>query len=109
MLRSLGLAVVLALGLCGSSVGSASAAVVQPGIAADIAQAADAAPAVTTPVWHYGRPHYRPYRPYYRPYRPYYRPYRYGYGPRCRWVSRRVWTPYGWRWVQRRVCRGRYY
>ncbi len=100
MLRSLGLAVVLALGLCGFSVGSASAAVVQPGIAADIAQATDAAPALTTPVWHYGRPHYRPYRPYYRP----------RYRPRCRWVSRRGWTPYGYRWVQRRVCRGpRYY
>ena len=103
MLRSLGLAVTLALGLIGASlsVGSASAAVVQPGIGADIAQAAEAAPGVTTPVWHYGRPHYRPYRPYYRPYRPYYR-YR---GPRCRWVSRRVWTRYGYRWVQRRVCR----
>jgi hypothetical protein len=103
MLRQFVFALLFAVGIGGAaSLPSAQAAVIQPGAATSLAQAA-AAPGVT-PVWHYGRPHYRPYR--YRPYRPYYRGY---YGPRCRVVRRRVWTEYGYRWVTRRVCRPRYY
>jgi hypothetical protein len=49
--------------------------------------------------------HHRAHRPYrYRPYRPYYaRPVH--AGPRCVVRSRQVWTPYGWTWQPRRVCR----
>jgi hypothetical protein len=99
MLRRLGLAVALALGLCGvaMSAGSASAAVVPSTAGSGIAEAAQAAPGIVTQSQYYRRPYYRPYhRPYYRPYR---------YGPRCRWVSRRVYGPYGYRYRRVRVCR----
>jgi hypothetical protein len=113
MLRRLALAAFFALGLSGAgAVSGAQAAVVPPGIAAGTAQAA-ASMAVTDVQYYYRRPYYRPYdRPYYR--RPYYyrQPYygrpRYGrpyYGRRCVWVQRRVWTQWGYRWVNRRVCR----
>jgi hypothetical protein len=101
MLRSFLFAMLLALGLGGVVVSGqpAQAAVVSPGAASTLG--AVAAPAVeVTPVWHYGRPHYR---------RGYRDGYRRGYRPRCRWVNRRVWTPYGYRWVQRRICTRRYY
>jgi hypothetical protein len=101
MLRRFALAALFALGLCGASATTgAEAAMAQPGTAAGTAQAAAASSAVTD-VQYYRRPYYRPYRPYYN--RPYYRrPY---YGRRCTWVRRRVWTQWGYRWVNRRVCR----
>jgi hypothetical protein len=29
--------------------------------------------------------------------------YGYGYG-HCRWVKRKIWTGYGWRWRRVRIC-----
>ena len=107
MLRRLALAAFFALGLCGAgTVSGAQAAVAQPGMAAGTAQAAAGSSAVTDVQYYDRRPYYR--RPYYRPDRPYYRPPNYRrpyYGRRCTWVQRRVWTQWGYRWVNRRVCR----
>jgi hypothetical protein len=119
MLRKFLVALVVALGFAGASLtlGSAQAAVVQPGAGGAIAQGAT--PSAATPAYYrrgYGYRRYGygyrgygyrgyGYRPYYRPYYGY-RPYTYGsyYGGGCRVVSRRVWTAYGYRWVRRRIC-----
>lgn len=83
MLRKFVLAATMALGLGGglAATQSADAAVLQPAGAAVAGTIGSAAPAIT-PVYYYG--------------------YRYHY--RCRWVSRRVYGYYGWRWVRKRVC-----
>ena|SRR4051812_26852868 len=129
MLRKFVLAAIVAFGLGGLSptTGPAEAAVSQPGTAVGLEQAAG--PAAATKAYYrsyyrpYARPYYRPhYRPYARPYGYYGRPYGYygrpyGYYGRpygsyarpyyrsgCRVVTRRVWTSYGYRRVNRRVC-----
>jgi hypothetical protein len=105
--------ILVALGLAGAGLSSAEAAVAQPGVVASVAHRVPGA-AVASKVYYryYGGGYYhRPY-PYARPY-PYYRPYPYArpypyyarpYYGGCRWVSRRVWTDYGYRVVRRRVC-----
>lgn len=84
MLRKFVLAATMALGLGGglAATQSADAAVMQTGTGVAVAGTIGSAAPAVTPVYYYG--------------------YRYGY--RCRWVSRRVYGYYGWRWVRRRVC-----
>ena len=89
MPRSIGFAVLVALGLGGAMLAAppANAAVIHP--AGARAAASDMAGQVT-PVRHYGRPHDARYK---RPVRS------------CRVVWKKVWTRYGTRRVKTRVCR----
>jgi hypothetical protein len=89
MLRSIGLAAVLALGLAGAALtgSTAEAAVVHPGAALGHA-AHESAGGLVTPVWHHGYRHGGYYRP-----------------TRCRTVVTWRWRN-GYRYkVAKRVCR----
>jgi hypothetical protein len=101
MLRSIGLAALLALGISGGilTVSSAQAGVVPPGAAVGGATASESAGGLVTPVWHHGRPHFG--RPHHWHPRAGYRQ----HPTRCRVVVKSVRTEYGWRRVKRRICR----
>jgi len=100
MLRLIGLAALLALGIGGAALtpSSARAGVISPGAALGGTTASESAGGLVTPAWHHGRAHYwRPDR--WDPRAGYRR-----YPSRCRVEVKRVRTQYGWRKAKRRIC-----